>query len=225
MFEDEIKLEKESKALSFKSPFLYIFLVVVLIIAGIGYAIFKSEKDLDAEQAKPVITAALHARGPVFVHFHVGNVTPSIDEKPRDPHYRLLEKLGFVKLANGKDNAVSVTLTPLGEGTLTKLPEFKKSTNPDGTEAYQVPLATRELVAIKSVTMTSPGAATVVYEWKWAPTKVGENFDATSDVVQKFSQWDRAVLIKSYGVDFYKQSQTATLRLVRSNGSWKISEE
>lgn len=225
MFEEEIQLETESKALSFKSPFLYIFLVLLIAIGSVGYFIFKSQKDLNADQAKPIVSSALKARGPVFVHFRVGNVKASVGEKPRDPHYRLLEKLGFVKLANGKDNAVMVSLTPLGEGTFTKLPEFKKVAKPDGTQAFDVPLATRQLVTIKSVTMMNPSNARVEYEWKWVPNKIGESFDATSDAVQKFSQWDRATLINKYGVDFYKQTQTATVNMVRANGGWKISEE
>jgi hypothetical protein len=225
MFEEEIQLERESKALSFKSPFLYIFLVLLVVIGSVGYFIFKSEKDLSPDQAKTVVASALKSRGPVYVHFRVGVVSSSVDEKPRDPHYKLLERLGFVKLASGKNNAVVVSLTPLGEGTFSKLPEFKKVARPDGTQAFDVPLATRELVAIKSVTMVSPSNARVQYEWKWVPNKVGESFDATSDAVQKFNQWDRATLINKYGVDFYKPTQTATVNMVRANGGWKISEE
>jgi hypothetical protein len=225
MFEEEIQLENESKSLSFKSPFLYIFLVVILIIGSAAYFIVKAKKDLSPDQAKTVTAAILKARGPAYVHFRVGAVKSSVDEKPRDPHYKLLEKLGFVKLANGKDNAVMVSLTPLGEDTFTKLPEFKKVAKPDGTQAFNVPLATRQLVAIKSVTMVTPNSARVEYEWKWNPNKVGESFDASSGIVQKFSQWDRATLINKYGVDFYKQTQTATVNLVRANGGWKISEE
>jgi hypothetical protein len=225
MFEDEIKMENESKALSFKSPFLYIFLILLLIIGGIGYYVFTSQKDLSPDQAKPIISSAIQSRGPVYISFRVGTVKSSVDTKPRDPHYRLLEKLGFLKLANGKDNAVIVSLTPLGEGTFTKLPEFKKVAKPDGTQAFDVPLATRQLVAIKSVTMLNPSSARVDYEWKWVPNIVGESFDATSDAVQKFSQWDRATLISKYGVDFYKQSKTASVVMVRANGGWKISEE
>lgn len=224
MFEEELELEKESKSLSFKNPFLYIFLILLLIIAAIGYFVYKSEKALDAGSATPVITSALKAKGPVYVHFRVGPVKPSIDEKPRDPHYRLLEKLGFLKLVNGKDNSVMVTLTPLGEGTFARLPEFRKIAKNDGTQAFDVPLATRELVSIKSVTMLNPSSARVDYEWKWVPNKVGEQFDAAGDAVQKFSQWDRATLIKSYGVDFYKQPpQTASVMMVRAKGGWRIS--
>jgi len=225
MFEEEMKLEKEQKALSFSSPFLYIFLVVILIVAGVGYWMFKQQKDLTPDQAKVVLENSLKARGPAYVHFHVGAVKASVDEKPRDPHYKLLEKAGFVKLANGKDGAVLVTLTPLGNGTFDKIPEFQKSKNPDGTDALMVPLATRELAEVTKVTMTGPNSARVDYTWKWDPNKVGEIFDATSPIVKTFSTWDRATLIKDYGVDFYKEQQKSTVNMVRLDKGWRISEE
>ncbi len=225
MFEEEVQLENESKSLSLKSPFLYIFLLLLLVLGAIGYFVYRSDKALTAEDAKPVITSALKMRGPASVRFTVGTMKPSVTEKPRDPHYKLLEKLGYLKLANAKNDAVQVTLTPLGESTFKELPEFKKTARSDGTESLLVPLATRELVAIKSVTSTSPGNATVTYEWKWATNKVGEQFDTTSDAVQKFSQWDRTTLIKNYGVDFYKQTKTETVNMIRGKNGWQIANE
>lgn len=225
MFEEEIQLENESKSLSFKSPFLYIFLVLLLVIGGIGYFVYKSDKGLTADDAKPVITNILKARGTAYVKFSVGDVKASVSEKPRDPHYKLLEKLGYVKLASGKGDAVKVTLTPLGESTFKELPEFKKTANSEGVEAVQVPLAHRELVEIKSVTTTSPGNGSVTFVWKWAPNKVGEQFDATSDAVQKFSTWDRSTLINKYGVDFYKQTKTETVNMVRGKDGWQLAVE
>lgn len=225
MFEEELKLEKESKALSFTSPFLYIFLVIILIIGGAGYWLFTQQKDITPDQAKVVLESALKARGPAAVHFHVGAVKASVDEKPRDPHYKLLEKAGFVKLANAKDGAVMVSLTPLGEGTFTKLPEFQKAKNPDGTEGMIVPLASRELAEVTKVTMTGPNTARVDYAWKWKPNKVGEVFDATGTTVKTFSQWDRATLIKNYGVDFYREPQKGYVNMIRTDKGWKIYEE
>lgn len=226
MFEEEIKLEKESKSLSFTSPLLYIFLLIILVMAGAAYWLFSQKRDLSQDQAKVVMQDILQAKGPSFVHFHVGNIKASVDEKPRDPHYRLLEKAGFVKLApSKKDTSVQVSLTPLGEGTFARLPEFQKSKNPDGTEALAVPLAKRQLVEVTKVTMTGPNSAHVEYTWKWVPNKVGEMFDATGATVKTFNTWDRATLIKSYGVDFYSDAQKGSVNLLRTGKGWKISEE
>ncbi|HYG98742.1 MAG TPA: hypothetical protein VD837_06385 [Terriglobales bacterium] len=224
MFEEELKLEKESKALSFSSPFLYIFLIIILVVGGVAYWMVSQNRDVTPDQAKIVLENALKARGPATVHFHLGAVKASVDEKPRDPHYKLLEKAGFVKLGSGKDGAVLVNLTPLGEGTFAKLPEFQKAKNPDGTDAVMVPLATRELAEITKVEMTGVNTARVEYVWKWKPNKVGEVFDATGATVKGFSQWDRATLIKNYGVDFYREPQKGSVNLVRSEKGWKIGE-
>jgi hypothetical protein len=226
MFEDEVKLEKESKSLSFTSPLLYIFLLIILVMAGIAYWLFSQKRDLTQDQAKITMQEILQAKGPSFVHFHTGNVKASVDEKPRDPHYKLLEKAGFVKLVpSKKDTSVQVNLTPLGEGTFSRLPEFQKAKNPDGTEALMVPLAKRQLVEVTKVTMTGPNSAHVEYNWKWAPNKVGEVFDATGTTVKTFSTWERATLIKDYGVDFYSDLQKGSVNLVRTDKGWKVSQE
>lgn len=225
MFEEEIQLEKQSKSLSLKNPFLYILLVIVAIGVGGAHWFIKQQKDITPDQAKVALEQSLKARGPAFVQFSVGDVRPSVKEKPRDPHYKLLEKAGFVKLANGTGGGVRVSLTPLGEGTFTRLPEFAKSKNLDGTQALRVPLAGRELVSVDKITMTSPNSATVEYTWKWEPNKIGEIFDATGSTVKTFSQWDRATLIKSYGVDFYHQQQKAKMNVVRSDKGWKVAVE
>lgn len=225
MFEEELELEKESKSLSLKSPFLYIFLVVILIIGGVAYFIATSQKDLSTEQAKAVLSQTMKQRGPAYVHFRVGNVKASVNEKPRDPHYKLLENAGFLKLANSKNNAVQVTLTPLGEGTFSRLPEFRKASQPDGTQAFDVPLANREVAEITSIKMVNPSTATVEYTWKWKPTKVGELFDASGPAVKKFNTYERATLIKDHGADFYHETQKATVTMVRSGKSWQISTE
>jgi len=225
MFEEELELEKESKTLSLKSPFFYIFLAVILIIGGAAYFIATSQKDLSPEQARTVLSQAMRERGPAYVHFSVGVVKPSVGEKPRDPHYKLLENAGFVKLGKAKGDAVSVTLTPLGEGTFSRLPEFKKVMKPDGAQALDVPLATREVGEITKITMVSPSMAQVEYTWKWKPNKVGDLFDASGDALKKFSTWDRATLIKSYGADFYHDAQKSTVNIVRGKNGWQIATE
>jgi hypothetical protein len=223
MFEAEEQLEKKS----FSANFLVIFLVIVAIAGVAAYFLIRSQKDLTAEEAAGVLKVALKARGPAITHFHAGLVVPSVDEKPRDPHYKLLEKAGMVKLQKATGGATRVEVTALGDGTFSKFPEFKKIKNPDGTDGYIVPLAERQLVAVSKVTMQGPSAATVEYAWKWAPNKMGDVFDASGETVKSnFNTWERAKLIEKYGVDFYHGEPTkATVTLVRGSKGWQISNE
>ena len=52
---------------------------------------------------------------------------------------------------------------------------------------------------------------------------LGEEFDASGSLVKSFTSWDRATLIKSYGVDFYSApAAKASVTLMETNdGSWK----
>jgi hypothetical protein len=224
MFETEEQLEKTSSGSS--ARFLIILLVIILVGAGVVYFIVKSQKPLSQEQATVVVSEILKAKGPTVVHFHVGNVIPSVDEKPRDPHYTLLEKAGYLKLTKMTGGGTRVEVTPLGADVFSRFPEFKKVKNPDGTDGYIVPLSVRKLVAVNSVNMVTPSTATVEYTWKWAPNKVGDDFDASGKLAQSFNVGDRATLIRKYGVDFYHgDQQKATINLVRTDKGWKIATD
>ena len=94
MFEQEMELEKG------KGGWGPMFLVVVLvgcIVGEIGYYVYQMKKGLSQEEASSVVTSILTAKTPK-THFRTGVVMPSIDEKPKDPHYQLLEKSGPVTL-------------------------------------------------------------------------------------------------------------------------------
>jgi hypothetical protein len=224
MFETEEQIEKTSSGSS--ARFLIILLIIILVGAGVVYFIVKSQKPLSQEQATVVIGGILKAKGPAIVHFHVGTVVPSVDENPRGPHYALLEKAGYLKLTKMTGGGTRVELTPLGTDMFPRFPEFKKIKNPDGTDGYIVPLSERKLVAVNSVTMSTPTTATVEYTWKWTPNKVGDDFDASGKLAQSFSSWDRATLIQKYGVDFYHAApQKASIDLVRGDKGWKIATD
>lgn len=220
LFEEETKLEASGVSLRL----IGIIAIVVAIGAGLAYFFISQQKDLTAQQAAPVLTAALKAKGPAVVHFHAGHVVSSVDEKPRDPHYKLLEKAGIVKVSDDKKGGSNVSVTADGERMVSALPEFKKWKNTDGTFAYSVPLATRELVQVNSVTMRGPNGANVTFDWKWAPNALGAKFDAAGPLVKTFNTWDRATLIKSYGVDFYSDTKKGSVYMVRTGKGWKITD-
>ena len=204
MFEDEIKMEEKSSNII---PLLMAIGLAIAIIGGIGYFILESNRTLTQEQATQIVNDILKSQGQAKVHFHAGGrIEASMDEKPFDPHYKLLEKLGVVKLGKPTYKGLEVTITPEGMAELQKCgAELDK--NADGTDAVTVPLATRKLIAVNKIDMPRPGMARVDYTWNWIPTKLGEDFDANSKVMATLPVWDRTVLIQKYGADFYKDAE------------------
>ena len=81
----------------------------------------------------------------------------------------------------------------------------------------------RKLVSVDYVKMVKPHLAQVQYTWKWNPNRLGQEFEASGSLVKSFSSWDRATLIKSYGVDFYNAAPQKTGIVVSEadNGTWK----
>ncbi len=115
MFEQEIEMEKR------QSSVVPLLLVVALVVATVGAAVYfliQSRQVLTTQEATSLAVEVLKAQGPATVKFYTGAVEPSMDDKPGDPHYRLLDKAGVVKLGKAKGRTVPVALTPKGEATL-----------------------------------------------------------------------------------------------------------
>lgn len=224
MFEAEIELEKRSSFL----PLLLLMSLLAAIVGIATYVIFqvRERTPLTAQAASGIVVAALQGPGPAIIHFRTGLVISSVNEKPGDPHYRLLEKAGIVKLAKTPRGPVLVSLTPAGERLITRIPGFKKWKETDGTFSYQVPLAQRQLVSIVSVRMDAVNNATVEYSWKWSPNQLGDVFDAGGSLVKEFNLWDRQTLINKYEADFYNGSpMKSTLALARTDQGWRIAPQ
>jgi hypothetical protein len=223
MFEEELKLEEKESGWV---PLLMILALAAAIIAGVLYWIGPTHKPLTAEQAAPLVSDFLKAQGPATVHFHAGIVQASVDEKIRDPHYRLLEKVGVIKVGKAKGDAINVSVTPSGERQFAAIPGVIKSKNPDATDAYTIPLAEHQLVAIQRVTMTGRDVANVQFTWKWAPNQLGDAFDASGPLVKSFNTWDRSTLIQKYGVAFYHVPPAeGSLTFVRGEKGWRLAAE
>src|ERR1051325_860658 len=122
MFEQELQMEqKESSVI----PLILIVALAGVILGSVGYWIMQARKTLSPEQATAVVTDILKKQGPVTLIFRTGTVEPSINERPRDPHYKLMQKAGLLTTAEvkGKDR-VNVKLTPDGEKMLGSIPEL-----------------------------------------------------------------------------------------------------
>lgn len=223
MFEQELELEKKS------SSIVPLLLIVTLIVAIAGvslYFVMESRRVLTTAEASPVVLASLEKQAPPTLHFATGLVKSEVDQKPHDPHYRLLEKEGYLKIGKDTSYKTPVSLTPKGEAWLAEIAGVKKSKNNDGNDEYVVPLAERKLVEIGKITMLSPSKATVEYSWKWDTTKAGDLFDAAGPEVKGFNTWDRSTLIDKYGANFYHAAPVkVTVLLVKDVKGWEISNE
>ena len=168
MFEQELEMEKRESSIV---PLLLIVGLILSIVAVSGYYLLESRKVLSNQEATSIVVDSLKAQGPATVHFVTGMVKSSVNEKPHDPHYRLLEKAGLINL--GKDTGAYGTITPVmltqqGQALLAEL-GVTKVKEKDGTESYTVPIAERRLVGVSKVTMQGPSRAFVDFTWKWEP--------------------------------------------------------
>jgi hypothetical protein len=219
MFEAEVEMERRSSFV----PLVLMMCLLVLIVGTVGYVVLqvRSRTPLNAQQATPIVAAAIQRLGPATTHFRVGLV-PS-DQDAKEPNYRLLQKAGIVKLAKLAKGNVMVSLTPEGERLLNSLPGFTKTEQKDGSFSCQAPVAERQLVGIVGVEMNGADHAIVAYNWKWLPNPLGDTFDAGGPLVKSFGMWERQTLINKYQADFYHGDPTrSTLTLVRPDREWKL---
>jgi hypothetical protein len=219
MFEQEIELEKR------ESGVLPLLLMVALIVALVGVAVYflrESRKVLANSDATTAVTAILTSQAPPTVSFHTGLVKEGYSESPLDVRYRLLEKAGVLTVTKQKGGKDQVKFTDKGSELVKQIPGVKESKDPDGTEAYEVPLAARKLVEVSKITMNGPERATVQFAWQWDPNALGQSFDASGPFVAKFNTFDRVSLIDKYGARFYHEPPTkVTVALVKSDKGWQ----
>jgi predicted transcriptional regulator len=218
MFEEELELEKKESSIL---PLLLIVGFVAAILGVAGYFYKESRRVLTNEEATALANAVLKAQAAPVVHFHTGQV----DDNTADPHYRLLEKAGLIKIGKLQKSKTPVNLTPKGEELLASIPDVKKEAKETST-AYSVPLATRKFISVTEITKQSPTKATFTYTWNWEPNRLGDIFDANGPIVQGFNTWDRSVLIDKYGVNFYHgDTRSNTLRANRDENKWGIATD
>ena len=224
MFEQEIEMEKRESSVI---PLLMIVGLIVSIVGIAVYYLLENRKVLSVPEAAPIVISALDAQGPAILNFRTGIIKASVNEKTHDPHYRLLEKAGFIKIGKDVDYKTPVALTPKGEAFLAALSGVQKSQDEkDKTDLYTIPVAQRRLVEITKITMQSPSRAQVEYTWRWETNKMGELLDASGPMVKSFNTWDRATLIQKYGANFYGEGPTrVVLAMVKGDKGWHVAVE
>lgn len=220
MFEEELKLEKQSSSIG---PMIMIAALVLVLVGGIGFVIFQSNRQLKPEAAAKAIEQNLEARGPATTQFMTGSIGWS---EATEPHYTVLEKAGLISVSKPDKNArKNIKLTADGEKALAAFPEFAPQKDKDGTATYRIPLATRKLVKVEKVTMKTPSIAVVEYTWKWEPNKMGELFDASGKQLQALPSYQRATVIQKHGGDYYSQPTKVTVKLVNGSKGWAVSND
>ena len=222
MFEEELELEKKSSSWG---PLILVIVFVGCIVGGIGYYVFELKKGLSEADATAIVERILKANPP-HVAFRSGKVEASGAEQPKDPHYKVFEKAGFVTVKDVNSSTNVVTVTDAGEKAFAGISGFTKKKNADDTVTYEMPLASRKLVKIDSVTINRPGDATVVYEWQWVPNQIGDLFDLNGDNLKPYSTWERQKLIDKYGADFYNSAtKKETIHLTKGDKDWGIGND
>ena len=224
MFEQEIEMEQRQSSVV---PLLLIIAMILAFVGVAAYYVVQNRKVLTATEADNLIAASLQADGPVTVHFRTGKVAASVQERPHDANYRLLEKAGLLKIGNDNGRFTPVELTKNGEALLAEIPGVVKTRDQkDAADSYIIPVADKKLVGTPAITMTGMGRARVEFTWGWSPNKLGELLDAGGPLVKSFSTWDRASLIDKYGAKFYHGDPTkVALNVVREEGVWHIATE
>ena len=216
------EIEMENKSSSF-GVFIMVAALLTVVCGTIFYFVKTAREVLTVPVATTSINEILKAQGGGSINFSVGTIVSSVNEKPNDPHYKLLAKAGILTVKPKSWNSIIATLTPVGEKVLADIPGVEKGKNADGNMAYSVPLAVRQLLQIDKVTMIKPHLARVDYTWKWVPNRLGKEFDASGELVHEFNTWDRGTLIKTYGVDFYSAAPTkaSVVLMETKDGIWK----
>ena len=92
LFADEVEMERKSSNLG---PFIMIAALVAVVGGTIFYFFKTAQEKLSVPAATASINNILNAQGGGQIHFSIGNVISSVDDKPNDPHYKLLAKAGI----------------------------------------------------------------------------------------------------------------------------------
>ncbi len=78
---------------------LIMVLALVLVVGGtIFYFVKTSREVLSVPVATNSINQILQSQGGGTIHFSVGTIISSVNEKPMDPHYKLLAKAGILTI-------------------------------------------------------------------------------------------------------------------------------
>lgn len=226
MFDQEIELERKNSSVV---PLLLIVAFIVGIVGFAGYYVVQSQKVLSVVEATSVVSKVLEDQAPPKLIFYTGPVNGSVEDSPREPHYKLLEKAGLIKMGKPTGTygmTIPVEFTPKGQDLFKQIAGVTQQKTADGSVRHVVPLATRKLLSVSNVQMINPQRATVDVLWTWETNAMGELLEASGPLVQSFNTWDRATLIEKHGAAFYHAPPTkVVLALSKPDKVWQVATE
>jgi hypothetical protein len=224
MFEQELEMEQRQSSVV---PLLLIIAMILAFVGVAAYYIVQNQRVLPTAEAGNLIAASLKKDGPVTIQIRTGNVVGSVQDRPHDPNYRLLEKAGLIKIGKDRGRVTPIILTPAGQRLLAEIPGVSQDNDAkDGTEIFIIPVAERILVGTPSVTKTGMGRATAEFTWGWEPNKMGDLLDASGPLVKSFNTWERGTLIDKYNAKFYHGAGTkAVMAFIRTEQGWQVAAQ
>ena len=103
LFAAEIEMEKKSSNFG---PLVMILVLVLAVGGTIFYFVKTSREVLTTPVATNSVNQILQSMGGGKIHFSVGTIVSSVNEKPMDPHYKLLAKAGIVTIKPKSWNSI-----------------------------------------------------------------------------------------------------------------------
>jgi hypothetical protein len=91
MFAAEVAMEKQNSGIG---PMMMIVALLAVVGGTILYFVKTSREVLSVPVATTSVNEILTAQGAGKINFSVGTIVSSVNEKPMDPHYKLLAKAG-----------------------------------------------------------------------------------------------------------------------------------
>jgi hypothetical protein len=167
---------------------------------GIGLAVVVSAvilsgcNDLNKDEAKRILlTSDSDLEKTIIVD--TGYLNSRCGQSPTSGKYALLEKAGILSIGS-TGTSTEVLTTSKGDQVLKQVGAHRLDTSNLKAQLGQgncnvqnwvIPIASKDMLAM-TVTPAGDNAADVIYNWKWNPNEVGQNFAADSHIYRSLSR-------------------------------------
>jgi len=135
------------------------------------------------------------------IYVDLGYLNGHCGQSANLPKYAVLEKAGLISIRNTGTSTEALTTTK-GDRVFKEVgarvmdSADLKSLNGQtrcNFHSWAIPIATKEMLDL-SVSPTENNGADVVYNWKWTPNTIGENFTIDNDVYRSLNRHQQETL-------------------------------